>query len=374
MARRRSGGGDEDGGLDSLLDTMTNVVGILVLVLIVTQLSVQDVVETVLEENQVDVQQIEEAKKQLEEKKKEVEDLERILVAPEDIDSERQKEELKKKQELLERQKKLLAEKKKKQNEFALKIKEDQAKAKANKMKIADTAKKRSELQTLITTSLEEKATLQAKLSKTPRRKAPADIKVTIPNPRPPPAGAKQVQIVCSGNKAYPLNIEAFRKRAELNAKAVLARGKIAKHPVNGYDPAKFTKLWTKLKDQDDMFDVEYYVAGNRYPRLRFKPREGRGGTDRQLVNPRSKVRANYLNSLDGSKYYARFYVLPDSYDVYLTARRLFNDNNVLSGWDPQGKDWLYSSWVPGGIELGPPIEKKPNKPGPPPKPKNLID
>ena len=93
MARRRSGGGDEDGGLDSLLDTMTNVVGILVLVLIVTQLSVQDVVETVLEENQVDVQQIEEAKKQLEEKKKEVEDLERILVAPEDIDSERQKEE-----------------------------------------------------------------------------------------------------------------------------------------------------------------------------------------------------------------------------------------------------------------------------------------
>lgn len=371
MAKRRSGGdGDEDGGLDSLLDTMTNVVGILVLVLIVTQLSVKEVVETVLKDNQVDAAQVEEAKQKLEEKKKEAEDLERILVAPEDIDSERQKEELQKKKELLERQKKLLAEKKKKQNEFALKIKDDEAKAQANKKMIADTAKKRAELQTLITTSLDEKAKLQAMLSKTPKRQAPADIKVSIPNPRPPPTGAKQVPIICVDNKVYPLNIEVFRKRAELQAKAIIARAKIVKDPEKGYDPEKFTKFWVKLKDQDDMFDVEYYVQGKRYPRIRFKPREGRGGTDRQLVNPRSKVRANYLNSLDGSKYYARFYVLPDSYDVYLTARRLFNEKNILSGWDPQSDGWVHSTWTP-GVELGPPIERKP---GPPRKPQNLID
>ena len=35
--KRTRGTDEDDGGLDSLLDTMTNVVGILVLVLIVTQ-------------------------------------------------------------------------------------------------------------------------------------------------------------------------------------------------------------------------------------------------------------------------------------------------------------------------------------------------
>ena len=42
---------DDDGGLDSLLDTMTNVVGILVLVLIVTQLGVSDKVASITEKS-----------------------------------------------------------------------------------------------------------------------------------------------------------------------------------------------------------------------------------------------------------------------------------------------------------------------------------
>jgi len=38
---------DDDGNLDSLLDTMTNVVGILVIVMIVTQLGVRDAVKRI---------------------------------------------------------------------------------------------------------------------------------------------------------------------------------------------------------------------------------------------------------------------------------------------------------------------------------------
>ena len=40
MARRRRRGGSGQGNLDSLLDTMTNVVGVLIVVLIVTQVNV----------------------------------------------------------------------------------------------------------------------------------------------------------------------------------------------------------------------------------------------------------------------------------------------------------------------------------------------
>ena len=44
---RRKNGNDDEGAMDSLLDTMTNVVGILVIVLVVTQLGVGDAVSRI---------------------------------------------------------------------------------------------------------------------------------------------------------------------------------------------------------------------------------------------------------------------------------------------------------------------------------------
>ena len=60
------GNDEDDGGLDSLLDTMTNVVGILVLVLIVTQMSVAEVVTRITTENKVDEESVAELNQQLE--------------------------------------------------------------------------------------------------------------------------------------------------------------------------------------------------------------------------------------------------------------------------------------------------------------------
>lgn len=120
---------------------------------------------------------------------------------------------------------------------------------------------------------------------------------------------------------------------------------------------------------------MEYYVADNRYLRLRLIPRTGRGASEKELINPRSRIRTKWLSQLDVTKYYARFYVLPDSYEIYMTARRLFSDAGMLAGWEPQDENWVLTSWVPGGIELGPPQEKKPAPPpAKPPKPANVID
>ena len=47
MARRRKETGDSRGSLDSLLDTMTNVVGVLIMVLIVTQVNVSSVAKRI---------------------------------------------------------------------------------------------------------------------------------------------------------------------------------------------------------------------------------------------------------------------------------------------------------------------------------------
>ena len=371
------GNDEDDGGLDSLLDTMTNVVGILVLVLIVTQMSVAEVVTRITTENKVDEESVAELNQQLEIERTELRDLEKILVNPIDIDEEKLRQELQLNKDLLARKKELLAEKKKK-NEFAIKIQKDEELAKKNQKMVADNEAKRKELETLISNSLEKKATLAAQLDKTPRVKAPADIKISIPNPRPAPPGSKQLMIICSGNRIYPVDIEAFRKDAELKAKTIVNRFNLNRDPAKGIDPEKFTQQYEKLKNPTDYFDVEYYVQGNRWPRFRLIPRENRGAIGKELVNPRSRLR-RWFNGVDFTKYYARFYVLPDSFDVYVLARRFFSNNKILAGWDPQTENWTLTSHVPGGIELGPPRPKPPppppgSKPPAKPKPPNLID
>ena len=56
---------NDDDGLGSLLDTMTNVVGILVLVLIATQLGVKDAVDRISESDLVTPEALEQARETL---------------------------------------------------------------------------------------------------------------------------------------------------------------------------------------------------------------------------------------------------------------------------------------------------------------------
>lgn len=369
---------EDDGGLDSLLDTMTNVVGILVLVLIVTQMSVADVVTRITTENQIDEEAVEQLNQQLVVERNELRDLEKILVNPIDIDEEKLRQELQLNKDLLARKKELLEQRAKEKNEFAIKITNDkEMAAKTNKI-IADIEARRKELETLISTSLDKKAELAAQLEKSPRVKAPADIQISIPNPRPALPGIKQLMIICSGNRIYPVNIDAFRKDAKLKAKSIVTRFNLKRDPAMGIDPTKFKQLYEKLTQQDEFFDVEYYVQGDRWPRFRLIPRENKGGFGKELINPRSRLR-RWFSTVDFSKYYARFYVLPDSFDAYVIARRFFSQNKILAGWDPQNANWQLTSHVPGGIELGPPRpQPPPPPPGTPPpakpKPANLID
>ena len=369
---------EDDGGLDSLLDTMTNVVGILVLVLIVTQMSVADVVTRITTEKQIDEEAVEQLNQRLVVERNELRDLEKILVNPIDIDEEKLRQELQLNKDLLARKKELLEQRAKEKNEFAIKITNDkEMAAKTNKI-IADIEARRKELETLISTSLDKKAELAAQLEKSPRVKAPADIQISIPNPRPAPPGIKQLMIICSGNRIYPVNIDAFRKDAELKAKSIVTRFNLKRDPAMGIDPTKFKQLYEKLTQQDEFFDVEYYVQGDRWPRFRLIPRENKGGFGKELINPRSRLR-RWFSTVDFSKYYARFYVLPDSFDSYVIARRFFSQNKILAGWDPQNANWQLTSHVPGGIELGPPRpQPPPPPPGTPPpakpKPANLID
>jgi hypothetical protein len=373
--RKRKSDDDEDGGLDSLLDTMTNVVGILVLVLIVTQLGVSEAITEITANSTVTEEDLENAKQKLvslaDEKTKLKEQT--VLLASIDVDAERER--LRRLKEQLETRKKLLADQSKQANEFSLKIETDRVAATKNKKEIEDTKKKRSELENTLTVSLAKQAELKAKLDKTPRRAAAPAKTVTIPNPRPAPPGARQATFVCAGNRVYPMNVDGIRKEAEVKAKDIIVRRKLNLDPAKGIDPEAFAKLYTKLNINDDFFDVECYVSGDRWPRLKLTPKEKRGADEDEVRRPGSRIR-KIMSTLDPTKFFARFYVLPDSFDVYVTSRRALTDAGVLAGWDPQGQTWTYTTSVPGGIELGPtrPKPPAPTKPATPAKPANVID
>ena len=168
MARNLKKDDDEDGGLDSLLDTMTNVVGILVLVLIVTQLGVSDALTEIAANSEASEESIEAARAKLVALSAEKEELaeQTTSLAGFDVDAERERlERLKQK---LEAQKRLLEDQAKQANEFALNIDRDRQTAAKNKKEIEDTKQKRQQLQSEIEESLKRRAELLAKLDRTP--------------------------------------------------------------------------------------------------------------------------------------------------------------------------------------------------------------
>lgn len=116
-------------------------------------------------------------------------------------------------------------------------------------------------------------------------------------------------------------------------------------------------------------------VSGGRYPRLTFHARPTGGFTIQESQGERSKFR-RLMEATDKAKYYASFYVLPDSYEVYVEARRVCSEVGLLAGWIPLAETWEYSTALGGALRLGPPMEDpKPANPGTgPAKPPNVID
>jgi hypothetical protein len=367
---------DDDGGLDSLLDTMTNVVGILVLVLVMTQLSVSEAINEITENSNVTQEDVDLAKEKLSSLAEDKQELEEQTETLASFDLEAERERLERLKKTLAARRKLLADQAKESNQFTLAIQRDRKTAASNKKAIEDTKKNREGLQSKLEKSLEERAKLQAMLDKTPRRTGPAPAKVvTIPNPRPAPPGARRLVFVCSGNRLYPMNLDGIRKEIELRSKQIIVKQRLNLDPKAGIDPEKFAKLYLKLKlASDDFFSVDFHIAGNRWPQIKLTPKAGRGADEKELRRSTSRIR-KLMAQIDPKKFYALFYVLPDSYDVYLTARQVLSDAGVLAGWNPQSATWAYSTGIGGGIELGAPRPPNPNPPPTTPsKPANVID
>ena len=365
MSRRKSGH-DEELPFVALMDTMTNVVGVLIIVLVMVGISLARSVNKVLSElPSVTQEQFDKLKKTLEEQKPK-EDPKKV-----EQDLAKTQEALKKNIEAL----KTLDVTTDKQNSKSIGLDELQKQLDERK-KERDTHKKDVEK------LLAEVDKLKAQLDTTPVYTPPPATVVKLPNPREMPQNAVVQRFLVAGGRIIYLNDEEFMKmvvaEVEKSQKALVHSEEQVKdgdgRPVT---EKKGTRLVVKMKtvyDQQKM--AEYFSKGrigsrelklelvpaptsSRMP-MRLTPLPNAGEAVDQIKNPASVFQRAMRKFKTEPNTVVWFYVYKDSLDLYLAARDLADQVGVPVGWEIYNNNYFQRTVQPFEVDY---------KPAPPPPP-----
>lgn len=355
--------------LDSLLDTVTNVVGILVLVLVLLTLNIQKTVERIREEDPsqfgVSEEMLAEIQQQSEQQREIIKELQ-VEVFGLDVRLEQDREAIKEQQQILE--------------ELQEVPDIEPVDLKELKKVVAERKKKQEELQKELTKIDEEIAAIEGELGETPEMTAPPPQIVRLPNPRPAPKGASEIRFLCREGRVMFFDPEQLRERVQKQVEFLL-KGLLAKAGPDGeIDCEKLVETYNKKAISDN--DFRSRLAVENYNLVLIYEHRGTGETPDRLRQPSSRFRG-VIQRMDPEKAYARFLVWPDSFDVYVQARALCDERGVLAGWEPYTENFEWK--VSLGIRVNcvgkpkpkpPPAQPPTDKPktAPPPPPSDTID
>jgi hypothetical protein len=349
---------DAVGSLDSLLDTMTTVVGILIILLIVVQLGADSAVKRIVDEKNYD-ELIEMAMRQFEDQRNG-----------------------------------LLEEKKKLEWGMAAKNKEDQQFVR----EIAKLEKKLSDLKSSVPKSLGDPTVLQTEKKKVDDEKKKIEVKlrkikgllakapkpsskslskdVNLPDPKPAPPKATPFRFLCREGKIYPLDDSNLRKSAD---KAIAQSG-IKPNKEREYDGKKLAAHFGQKKPGNAFFSLTAIPGGDKLIRFTMERRPN-VGEDELALGKSGSAYMKTLASLKPTDRYLLFEVFPDSFSTYLAAREISSKRKFPAGWKPahRSSDWWSYYW--GHHDLGRSKVPPPPKPKPgattkpkPKKPPNVLD
>lgn len=303
MASRRKPKAEQS--LDSLLDTLTNVVGILLIMMALMQLSVG---ERVAELRGIDPaatpKRIESLRAEFAEMTKDVASLKHRLEAIQ-------------------------------RNVSPVATSPIVAEDKAG-MAVLQTAKSRHEKLTTERASLanellkleEKKASLLARLDKTKPPPEPPTKIIRLPNPREAPPGTSQVTFICRFGRIYLVEVDKqLRAANELIERA-------ARIQPGRCDCAKAVAAYQRIAPEADRSGGCRWslVDLGKVPHLKVDPLPD-GGTATEEVARRNSLFQRQLRSFDPARAYLRFLVWPDSFETYLEARKATDRRRYLAGW-----------------------------------------
>jgi hypothetical protein len=345
--------------LDSLMDALTNVVGILVIVLVLTSLDVSSAVNRIKrvrpEDFIITEEDLDQARAELSSQTRLFQSLQQKSGFNADL------AELAEIQEEIARLKALLAADPDAKLDEVLEL-------------ISELKKTKAERNQTLVARQERLQELKSLLEDTPMRRAPPPKVVRVPNPRAAPKDIEPVMVFCRQGNVLHFDPATLKEKAQKRAEYVLRPLLNRAGPRGEIDGAALVSAFNKFRVDDNNFRVKMQIA-NYTPRLQFEYLGG--GEDPEEIAAKSSKYQVGLRRLDPQKQYVKFYVWSDSFDAYVQARRICDELGLLAGWQPYGEtyEWETSLDIPvkiAGKPKPPPPQPRPPGETPPPPPKPL--
>jgi len=305
--RRRKGREDNSGqSLDSLLDTMANVVGILVVLVAVMQLAVGDAVERIVEEGVREPASLPQVEA-LEEEREAVTtaimaargELEALPPSPEHPGL------------LLDQAKPLLEALDALPGPQEIVLRD----VETLKAKLARQARAAVDLEMLLENEKKRLVRLDSLLATSPPENRPRIVR--LPDPRPPPRGAEEVVFFCRYGQVFFLDRREMLDKLHVGIELALGESRALKEGDRPWLENFFRKQGVEWKNFIWRFDD----PGPRtlFAEMIWRDREaGEGVAD--LLLQGSQLEAS-IREKNPARQYIRFWVWPDSFEVYLEAR-----------------------------------------------------
>ena len=379
MARRRSRTSATGGNMDSMLDTLTNVVGILVIVLVTVQLSSQEAASRIAAAiAAIDPQEVQRLEREAEEAQAAAD------AARQQLDAQREARSRDPAKEVLRLEAEATAAEAAAREAAAQadalvkrKTAESAAAKKAAEEATRKAAESRAAAEKAVADLERRRAALAAELDKTAKPVAPPAKEVRLPDPRPAPEKAKELRVLCREGRIWLVEIEELQEQAQKRAAYVVRQKKLDPDGDNWLtDGTVFAAEFNEAPVRAAGFEMTVQ-APDRWPRLVLTRRPGSGQSAADAVKANGDF-ARALRKYKPADRFVRFFVWPDGFEAYLAARQLAGERGFAAGWEPVASPEEHAIQL-GKYAIGtkppPPPPPPPDAPKPPaPKPPNLVD
>ncbi len=347
------------------MDTLTNVVAILVFILIMVQINASRSVKKILSDlPQVTEEQLKAKMEEVAKRKPEIEKRQEQLKS---VDPKKVQQDIRSTQDEL-----LALEKtqQKKQAELVSKS----ALEKEWRVKAEELEKSKSEAEEL----LKKRQALLASLQEVGQQKPAGPKEVRIPNSRPVPPSAKKVYILLSGNEVFTFDEEEAQKQAAQLIKGSLnalrpEKVERAGKQVPIYDQNKLHELFETRKPFTRDCDLTLPL-NPPYTRMALKltPRANMAEPAERVTKMNSRFQTTLRQLRNTANGVAWFLVMPNAVENYLNARQVVDQAGVPAGWQMVGEAAHRITLE--GVEVKNLVEPPPANPDAIPGPKAGLD
>ena len=210
-----------------------------------------------------------------------------------------------------------------------------------------------------------ERDRLKALLDKTPVFTPPPAKILHVPNSRPIPEGSRIEHVLATKTGAYWIDVEGAKETFLKEFKSALLRQLEADRAKRGaekamlYDHEKLARYFATRKLSFQEFNMEVaFVSWAPNPLLRLTPRE-KTFANEVLVAVRRRFK-------EDPKTVILFHVTKDGFENYLAARDVLDKANIPAGWDFYGEPVfpILVSEILTNQPLPPPQPAQPPSPG----------